>query len=468
MSSFLFTVLSFVVALGILIAVHEFGHFWVARKLGVKVLRFSIGFGKPLLTFRGRRSGPVAGAPQSEADQGTEYVVAAVPLGGYVKMLDEREGAVPERYLGQAFNRQSVAVRSAIVAAGPLFNFAFALLAFWFIGVYGDTGSRPWIGEVAESSIAAEAGFAADDEIMSVGDAPTPTWESAVYSLLTDATSGDDVRIRVRDESGAEQVRVLPGDRLLGLAEDGRLLERIGLTPKRPVIEPVIGRIVPGEAAESAGLKTGDRIVSIDDQAVQSWAELVDYIQKHPATLVEMEIERLGVAQRLKLIVGQTVRGERSVGRIGAGPQVPEGLLDEYRVEVRYGPLDAAVMAASKTADMSLFMLKMLGRMMIGELSVRNLSGPISIAQTAGRTASFGLTQFLKFLALVSISLGVLNLLPVPILDGGHLFYFLVEAIKGSPVSESTQAFGQRIGLAILLGLMTLAFYVDITRLFNS
>lgn len=470
MSSFLFTVASFVIALAILIAVHEFGHFWVARKLGVKVLRFSIGFGKPLLTFRGRAPSPEASAGDqlTEADMGTEYVLAAIPLGGYVKMLDEREGDVPPRHLKHAFNRQSVAVRSAIVAAGPLFNFAFALLAFWFIGVYGDTGSRPWIGQVEQATIAAEAGFTADDEILSVGDTRTPTWESAVYTLLTDATSGDDVLVKVRDASGSERIRILPGGRLLGLAEDGRLLERIGLSPKRPVIEPVIGQVVTGEAADTAGIRAGDRVLSIDNQEVKSWSELVDYIQKHPASLVDMEIDRAGEAQQIKLIVGQVVRGDQTVGRIGAGPHVPEGLFEDYRVEVRYGPLEAATMAAAKTGDMSLFMLKMLGRMLTGEISVRNLSGPISIAQTAGRTASFGLTQFLKFLALVSISLGVLNLLPVPILDGGHLFYFIIEAIKGSPVSEAVQAFGQRIGLAILLGLMTLAFYVDITRLFNS
>ncbi len=470
MTSFLFTIASFIVALAILIAVHEFGHFWVARKLGVKVLRFSIGFGKPLLVFRGRPTTPVAtdGAPLSEADLGTEYVVAAIPLGGYVKMLDEREADVPPRYRDQAFNRQSVAVRSAIVVAGPLFNFLFAILAFWFIGIYGDTGSRPWIGQVTESTIAAEAGFAADDEILSVGGTETPTWETAVYTLLTDATSGDDVVVKVRNAAGQEQLRILPGDRLLGLAEDGRLLEHIGLAPKRPLIEPVIGQVVAGEAAESAGIKAGDRVLSIDGHVVKSWSQLVDYVQQHPASLVELRISRAGMEQRIKLIVGQVTQGDQTVGRIGAGPRIPEGLFDDYRVEVRYGPLDAAVMAVAKTGDMSLFMLKMLGRIFTGELSFRNLSGPISIAQTAGRTASYGITQFLKFLALVSISLGVLNLLPVPILDGGHLFYFMIEAIKGSPVSEAAQAFGQRIGLAILLGLMTLAFYVDITRLFNS
>ncbi|WP_428607760.1 RIP metalloprotease RseP [Sedimenticola sp.] len=470
MTSFLFTIASFILALAILIAVHEFGHFWVARKLGVKVLRFSIGFGKPLLVFRGKPSSvpAEAGTRLSEVDQGTEYVVAAIPLGGYVKMLDEREGDVPARCQHQAFNRQSVAVRSAIVVAGPLFNFAFALLAFWFIGIYGDTGSRPWIGQVSESTIAAEAGFVSDDEIIAVGDTLTPTWESAVYALLTDATAGEDVVVRVKDAEGLERIRILPGERLLHLAEDGRLLEHIGLKPKRPLIEPVIGQVVEGEAAASAGLQVGDRVLTIDGHDLKSWSELVDYVQQHPASLVKMEVSREGRRQPVELIVGQVVRGEQTVGRIGAGPHVPDGLFDNYRVEVRYGPFDAAIMAVSKTTHMSLFMLKMLGRMVTGEISFRNLSGPISIAQTAGKTASFGVIQFLKFLALVSISLGVLNLLPVPILDGGHLFYFLVEAIKGSPVSEAAQAFGQRIGLAILLGLMTLAFYVDITRLFNS
>lgn len=470
MATFLFTVVSFVVALGILIAVHEFGHFWVARKLGVKVLRFSIGFGKPLFTYRGR-SAPVSpaigGEAITEADLGTEYVVAAIPLGGYVKMLDEREGDVPARYLDQAFNRQSIAVRSAIVVAGPLFNFAFAILAFWIIGITGDTGSRPWVGSVSPDSIAAEAGFQADDEFISIGEVRTPTWESVVYAMLTDSTSGQDVTIKVQDQSGMQRLRVLPGDRLLGLAEDGQLLSRIGLSPKRPLIEPVIGRVVAGEPAESAGLQEGDRVLAIDGENIRSWSVMVDYIQQRPGKVLQLTIERDGQQQQRQVVVGGKQVGEQRVGRIGVGPRVPEGLYDPYRVEVRYGPVEAVGVAVSKTGEMSLFMLKMLGRMLTGELSVRNLSGPISIAQTAGKTASYGFTQFMKFLALVSISLGVLNLLPVPVLDGGHLFFFLIEAIKGGPLSERTQALGQRVGLVILLSLMTLAFYVDITRLFG-
>ncbi len=470
MPSILFTIISFVVALAILIAVHEFGHFWVARKLGVKVLRFSIGFGKPLLTFRGKAQAiptESGAAHHSEIDSGTEYVIAAIPLGGYVKMLDEREGEVPERYLSQSFNRQSVAVRSAIVAAGPLFNFIFAVLAFWVIAVTGDTGSRPWIGKVTEASIAAQAGFVMGDEFLSVGDIATPTWESAVYALLTNSTKGGDVPITVRDQKGYEQIRVLPGDRLLGLAEDGQLLERIGFNPKRPVIDPIIGQLVAGEAAEQAGLQVGDRITAIDGIKMSSWSDLVEYVQKQPGKLIEVTVDRSGVESAVKVIVGQNKQADQIVGRIGAGPFVADNLFDEYRVEVVYGPIDGVAVAVSKTGEMSLFMLKMIGRMLTGELSIKNLSGPISIAQTAGKTASYGFTQFLKFLALVSISLGVLNLLPVPVLDGGHLLFFLVEAVKGSPLSEASQAFGQKMGLAILLGLMTLAFYVDLTRLFN-
>ncbi len=452
MSSFLFTIASFVVALGILITVHEFGHFWVARRLGVKVLRFSIGFGRPLW----RRTGRV---------DGTEYVIAAIPLGGYVKMLDEREGPVVPEERDRAFNRQSLKVRSAIVAAGPLFNFLFAILAFWLIFVTGDTGTRPWIGSVAPDSLAWQAGFRPDDEVLAVADRSTPTWESAVYALLRESVEDRDLPVRVRDADGVEQVRMLPGQRLARLAEEGNILDGIGLTPKRPTLPPVIGRVVPGEAAERAGLRTGDRILSVDGARVDSWNGLVEMVRQNPGRILRLEVERGGSWIELSLPVGVREADGRRIGRIGAGVEVPEGLYDAYRAEFRLGPLEAVGAATAKTWDMSLFMLRMLGRMLTGEASVKNLSGPISIAQTAGRTASYGLVYFLKFLALVSISLGVLNLLPVPVLDGGHLLFFLIEALKGSPLSEEWQLQGQRIGIAILLALMGLAFYVDIARL---
>ena len=452
MDSFVFTLLSFLVALAILIAVHEFGHFWVARKLGVKVLRFSIGFGSPLL----KRIGKV---------DDTEYVVAAIPLGGYVKMLDEREAEVAPEQRHRAFNRQSLKVRSAIVSAGPLFNFLFAIFAFWLIFVIGDSGTRPWVGEVSQDSAAYQAGFRFGDELLAVGERDTPTWETAVYAMLAEAKADEDLTFKVRDSDGNEQFLVLPGDSLSDVAENGNILAGIGLSPKRPQVPPVIGQIVPGEAADLAGLLAGDLILSLDAAGIDTWSELVGLVQESPGKAVILELMRDGERLSLPMRIGQREDQGRVLGRIGAGVEVPERLYDEYRAEIRLGPLDALGAAVFKTWDMSLFMLRTLGRMLTGEASVKNLSGPISIAQSAGKSASYGFAYFVKFLALVSISLGVLNLLPVPVLDGGHLLFFMIEGLKGSPLSEQAQMHGQRIGLVILLALMGLAFYVDLSRL---
>lgn len=452
MDSLPFTLLSFLVALAILITVHEFGHFWVARKLGVKVLRFSIGFGSPLW----KRTGKV---------DDTEYVVAAIPLGGYVKMLDEREADVEPRQRHRAFNRQSLPVRSAIVAAGPLFNFLFAVAAFWLIFVLGDTGTKPWVGQVVESSAAYQAGFRPGDELLAVGQRDTPTWEAAVYAMLAEAQADEDLTVRVRDSAGNEQLLLLPGSSLTDLAEQGNILSGLGLTPKRPPVPPVVGQIVPGESADLAGLSPGDLILSIDGTELSTWSELVTLVQDNPGEAVEVELMRDGQQIVVPLHIGQREAGGQLLGRIGAGVDVPEHLFDEYRAEVRLGPIAALGSAVYKTWDMSVFMVKMLGRMLTGQASVKNLGGPITIAQSAGRSASYGFEYFVKFLALVSISLGVLNLLPVPVLDGGHLLFFLIEALKGGPLSEQAQMVGQRVGIMLLLGLMGLAFYVDISRL---
>jgi regulator of sigma E protease len=451
MNSLLFTIASFIVALAILIAVHEFGHFWVARKLGVKVLRFSIGFGRPLWKHRGR------------VDD-TEYVIAAIPMGGYVKMLDEREAPVDAAERGRAFNRQSLAVRSAIVVAGPLFNFIFAVVAFWLVFVIGDIGLKPLIGEVEVGSRAEEAGLTVGDEVLAVGDELTPSWEKVVYALLAQSLDQQQLPVRVRGEAGGERQLWLNTQNLQSLAEDGKVLEGLGLRPSRPLLPPVIGQVLSGEPAEQAGLEKGDRILSVDGVTVESWSQWVDYVQKRPQQRLQLEIERAGEVLSVVLTTAVKGEGEKAHGRIGAGVLVPEGLLEDYRSLVRYGPVDAVGQALYKTWDMSVLMLRIMGKMLIGEVSIKNLSGPISIADSAGKSASYGLVYFIKFLALVSVSLAVINLLPIPVLDGGHLFFFLVEAVKGSPLSERVMEQGQKIGLLILLVIMSIAFYVDLNR----
>jgi regulator of sigma E protease len=452
MDTLLFNLLAFVVALGVLITVHEFGHYWVARRLGVKVLRFSVGFGRPLW----RRVGRV---------DGTEYVVAAIPLGGYVKMLDEREGDVDPAEAHRAFNRQSLRVRSAIVAAGPAFNFAFAVLAYWLVFVSGDTGTRPVVGQVAADSPAGEAGFARGDLIQRVNGEETPTWELAVYALVAAAVTDDGARVDVVTAEGEEGRRVLPVEPLRRMADERDLLGSLGLEPERPSLPAVLGEIVPGEAADRAGLRTGDRLVSVDGRDIPDWAWWVEYVQARAEQSLRLQYERAGEVLQANVVPARQERNGVAVGRIGAAVQVDEGSFDRYRAEVRYGPVKALGVAVHKTWDLSALTLKVVWKMLIGEASVNNLSGPIAIAQTAGKSASVGFINFLKFLALVSVSLGVLNLLPVPVLDGGHLAYFVIEWVKGGPLSEAAQLMGQRIGLAILMGLMALVLYLDLARL---
>jgi len=452
MESLLFTTASFLVALAILIAVHEFGHFWVARRLGVRVLRFSIGFGHSVW----KRVSP---------KDGTEYVIGALPLGGYVKMLDEREAPVAEAELPRAFNRQPLWRRSAIVLAGPVFNLLFAVFAYWLVLISGDTGLRPLVGGVVPESIAERAGFHSSDELLAIGGHPIPTWETAAFTLMAEYLGGQDVVVRVRDGQGREQVRRLEGAALARLADDPDILRVIGLEPERPEVPPQVGQVVLGEPAEQAGLRSGDLLLNADGHSIVSWRAWVDYVRERPARPIHLQVRRQDRTLEIDLTPRALHDGEQTIGRIGANVEVPADLYDRYRVVVRLGPLDALTGAVSKTADLSVMMLKVLGRMVTGRASLDNLSGPISIAESAGQSARYGLGHFIKFLAVVSISLGILNLLPIPVLDGGHLLFFLVEGVKGSPLSEQAQLLGQRIGAALLLTLMTLAFYMDLSRL---
>ncbi len=446
------SLLWFLVAIGILITVHEFGHFWVACRLGVRVLRFSVGFGRPLWRW------------QKGAEE-TEYVIAAIPLGGYVKMLDEREGEVPQRLLPQAFNRQPVGSRIAIVAAGPLFNFAFAILAYWLIFVMGVEGLRPVVDEVAPGSPAAVAGLRHGDEIVAVGGSSTPTMNSVLQALLYRAIEGESTTVRVRDSLGMERELDLSLPAVGEKAETPDLLGEIGITPLRPPLEPRIDRVVEGGPAARAGLRGGDLVTEVNDREITDWSELVRLIHDSPGTPLRLVVERAGESIALQVTPEAVATEGGKEGRIGAVVLLPQGLPPEYRAVQQYSVAGAVGAALRKSWEMSAMTLRMLGKMLTGQASLENISGPITIAQYAGYSAASGVTQFIGFLAIISISLGVINLLPIPLLDGGHLLYYLIELVKGSPLSEQAQAVGQQIGIALLVSLMTLAFYNDIVRL---
>ena len=452
MGDFLFPLVSFVVAIGVLVTVHEFGHFWVACRLGVKVLRFSIGFGKPLWK-------------RTFGKDATELVIAAIPLGGYVKMLDEREGEVAESELSRAFNRKPVSTRIAVVVAGPAFNFMFAILAYWIMFVSGVPGVKPVVGDVLPSSYAAAAGIRAGDQILSIENQPTPTWEATIMALLDANLDGKEIiNVAVADTDGNERHLQAHFEEPDALLKKGGVLDNFGLDPWRP--PAVIERLVAGGAGERDGLLPGDEVVHADDMPVRNWEHLVEYVREHPGVRIDLQVMRNDELVELVITPDRDSDNGKSIGRIGAYVQLPgEEERATMRVVVRYGLLGAVPQALNKTWEVTTLTLRTLWRMVSGRASVENLSGPITIARYAGQSAAVGLATFLGFLGVVSVSLGVLNLLPVPILDGGHLLFYLVELVKGSPVSEAIQLVGQKIGITLLLALMSLAFYNDIIRL---
>ncbi|MDJ0880145.1 MAG: RIP metalloprotease RseP [Gammaproteobacteria bacterium] len=453
--SFVYSVLAFIAAIGILVTIHEFGHYWVARKCGVKVLRFSVGFGKPIWMKK-------AGVDQ------TEYALAAIPLGGYVKMLDEREGEVADEDLPRAFNRQSVSKRFAIVFAGPAFNFIFAIIAYTFMYMSGVSGLKPIIGEVINPSPAYSAGIQKKDLILTINGISTPSWEKARLTLLQESV--DQSRLNISLQGADLQIREANIDtQQLSVLQDDQtdILEQIGLSVWRPDIPPQIDEVVVGGAAAAAGMQAGDIIISVEGQSIINVRQWVDIIRANPLNTLEVVVMRNGAKTRLDIQPREKTAEGETFGFIGVKNVViiPEDMRQQLRVVEQYNFFGAGLEALNKTWQMSVLTLKVLGKLVIGEASFKNLSGPITIAKYAGLSARIGLEQFFSFLAIISISLGVLNLLPIPMLDGGHLLYYLVEILKGSPVSETVESVGQRIGLAVLLMLMTIAIYNDILRL---
>jgi regulator of sigma E protease len=450
------TIVAFIIALGSLILFHELGHYLVARALGVKVLRFSIGFGRPLLR-------------KTYGKDKTEWVIAAFPLGGYVKMVDEREGRVAPADLPRAFNRQPVGRRIAIVAAGPIANFLLAIVIYWVLFVSGMPGLKPIIDEPPAATPAHAAGFRAKDTLTKIAGEPVATWQDARWLLLQHAVNRGSVRIEVSDGRGYIDQRTLDLSKLTTEDMDGDFLRTVGLLRFNPPVAPVVGHVVPGGPAERAGLREGDRILAIAGETIGEWQELVSRVRQRPGARLEVSVERAGGERALLNIETESVQeAGKPIGRIGAAPKLDQQALRSVLTEVRYGVVDSLGRAIGKTWETSIFSLRMLGKMLTGHISLKNLSGPITIADYAGQSAQVGWIAYLSFVALISISLGVLNLLPVPLLDGGHLMYYMIEALKGRPVSERAMQIGQHVGMAVLFTLMLLALYNDVNRLISN
>lgn len=449
------TIAAFVLALGVLIVFHELGHYFVARLFGVKVLRFSIGFGRALWRFRRGR------------DQ-TEWVVAALPLGGYVKMLDEHEGPVRPEEAHRAFNRQSVWRRIAIVAAGPAANFLLAIAFYWMLFVGGVQEAKPIVGSPERGTVAEAAGLVRGEKILKINGEPMASWQQVRWRLLQLAVEKQPAQLEVIDPKQRLTWRTLDLSTFDLEGLDGDPLARLGLKLDRPDIAPVVGSLVAGGIAEEGGLRSGDRIVSIDGGEVRFWEDVVRAVRRRPGEMVQLGIRRGGERIDIRLIPETVQQNGERIGRIGAAPLIDPESVKNLVTVVRYAPVAALGMALERTWETSAFSLKMLGKMVIGQVSWKNLSGPVTIADYAGQSAQLGIGAYVAFLALISISLGVLNLLPIPLLDGGHLLYYVVEIFKGSPVPERVMELGQRVGLALLLFLMAFAIYNDFNRLLTG
>lgn len=453
MNQIFINILAFMVAIGLLVTFHELGHFWVARRLGVKVLRFSVGFGKPLFSWRDK--------------QDTEYVIAAIPLGGYVKMCDEREGPIDPQDLAYAFNRKSVWARFAIVFAGPAFNFIFAILAYWMMFIIGISGVIPMIGQITPGSIADQAGLKARQEIVAIDEVATPTWGQVAKQIVTRLGEGDSLIIRAKaPEQDEEKLYTLDLNTWKPQGDQPDLLSSLGITPYLPPIAALIDVVLPGEAGERAGMRANDRIVAINEQKVDDWQQVMRVIKESADQTLSLIVLR----DNKELSLTLSPRAKKSEGgeTIGfAGLQVKTPPLPSTMVRKEQWGITAAFLAAvHKTIEYTALSFKMIGKLIVGQIGIKTLSGPVSMAQGAGASAVIGIQYYLGFLALISISLGVLNLLPIPILDGGHLLYYVIEMVTGKPVSQKVQLYGFKAGLFFLSILTFIALYNDLIRLF--
>ncbi|WP_262264605.1 sigma E protease regulator RseP [Pantoea dispersa] len=449
MLSILWSFVAFIVALGVLITVHEFGHFWVARRCGVKVERFSIGFGKALWRRTDR--------------QGTEYVIALIPLGGYVKMLDERVESVPAELRHQAFNNKTVLQRASIIAAGPIANFIFAVFAYWAVFIHGVPGVRPVVGEIMSGSVAAEAQITSGMELKAVDGIETPDWDAVRLALIGKiGDSSATLTVSQFGQQATQQKQLNLRDWQFEPDKQDPVVA-LGIRPRGPQIETTLAEVQARSPASAAGLQAGDRIVKVDGQPLTQWQVFAAQVRDNPGKNMALEVERNGEPLTLTL-TPEAKPGNAAEGFAGVIPRVIP-LPDEYKTVKQYGPFAAIGEAGVKTWQLMKLTVSMLGKLITGDVKLNNLSGPISIAQGAGLSAEYGVIYYLMFLALISVNLGIINLFPLPVLDGGHLLFLAIEKIKGGPVSERVQDFSYRIGSILLVLLMGLALFNDFSRL---
>ncbi|MEL0640420.1 sigma E protease regulator RseP [Pseudoalteromonas aliena] len=450
MFDFFWNLGSFILALGILVAIHEYGHFWVARKMGVKVLRFSIGFGKPLLKWHDKYK--------------TEYVIAAIPLGGYVKMLDERVDEVPANQRHLSFNAKSVQARIAIVAAGPMANFLFAIFALAVMYMVGVQSVKPVVGSITEGSRAEEAGIMPSQHIIKIGDDEIATWQDATFALMS-SLGEESVEVTVRDKNLQPRIKTLNLNGWKLDQQDVPPLSSLGIVPFRPKATLTIAAVTKDSAAEHANLQVNDTILAVNGETISNWQQLVNIITQSANKSLQFSVKRQDTIQTITVTPkGRMDNNGIERGFLGVAPVVQQWP-DGYVETRHYGPLDSIVRGTKETWRLITLSFDMIGNLITGQVSVKNLSGPVGIAVGAGTSVSYGLVAFLSFLALISVNLGVFNLLPLPVLDGGHLMYYIIELFRKKPVSEKTQEFGFKVGALLLIFLTCFALFNDVSRL---